>query len=459
MARASPAEAAEAPGKSVEPSILQNVLTGIDVTDHPCSIVSSDFHNELTRMRVLLVIVSLLVPQGLTSLGCGVLCAMNALDYDCLYPPGLSIGLGVFGLFTATVCWLWYDEIIVLHRPVRIVSDLAFFLASTLLILNTLSTYFKDQPPRIEDVATTTGLLYLLPVLGATMEVYRLNVVLCSVINVIPVIVSSHTGAVYSLKLAVTYVGISGLVVVILQGNRRRHDDSISLRQEQQQGSSERDAAEEACAKARSLAKVLSSTGDDLRIPVAAVLSGCRVLKAWCDRASIADNGNNGSTADAVLVQMDAACQMSLRFLDGMSLSATFLDDTRTLAVNLGYVNVIHMIERAVASAQPFCSASDKAHINVSYMVDPGLRDGIFSDGVCLSRSMVALVINAYQRISQGHIRIDVVLSAALPNDRDHAVISVKFSVTDTGAHVSQRDCEHIWEPFATRDGSSGVLE
>lgn len=90
-------------------------------------------------------------------------------------------------------------------------------------------------------------------------------------------------------------------------------------------------------------------------------------------------------------------------------------------------------------------------------MVDPGMRDGLFSDKVCLSRSMVTLVINAYQRMNQGHIRIDVVLSSATPNDGDHAVLSVKFSVTDSGPHVSQRDCEHMWEPFATRDGSSGL--
>ena len=300
-----------------------------------------------------------------------------------------------------------------------------------------------------------TAVVILLPVVGAFMENYPLGTALCCLINIIPVLASPHTSVSYCSRLAWSYSVVVGIVCMFHSSRRRQYDDRILLRRERQQGSSERGAAEEARAKARSLANVLSATGHDLRIPVAALLSGCNVLKAWCDRASIADNGNNGSTADAVLVQMDAACQMSLRFLDGMSLSATFLDDTRTLAVNLGHVNVVDMIERGVASAQLSC-ISDQ--ISLSYMVDPGMRDGLFSDKVCLSRSMVTLVINAYQRMNQGHIRIDVVLSSATPNDGDHAVLSVKFSVTDSGPHVSQRDCEHMWEPFATRDGSSGAL-
>jgi len=98
-------------------------------------------------------------------------------------------------------------------------------------------------------------------------------------------------------------------------------------------------------------------------------------------------------------------------------------------------------------------SLAVRAHekgLDLVYRVSPELPDNLVGDPGRLKQVLINLVGNAIKFTKHGEILVDVE-----PHSMEPGKEALRFSVTDTGIGVEQRDLRAIFEPFKQADGST----
>lgn len=184
--------------------------------------------------------------------------------------------------------------------------------------------------------------------------------------------------------------------------------------------------------------QVVYSTAHDLRTPIAALKSGCSVLRSSVSKHQL--------PSLSLLEQMESAVKVSLGFLDTMMLAARYLDkgDVKVLCEDI--VSLAELTSEAVACTSHAATPSTV----MSSKVDDSLlqTDRIIINRSVVLRSLVNLLSNACRHTPAGNIDLTVNLN------RHRFVVC---SVTDTGEGVPPGQQGKIWEPFVSNAQSSGL--
>jgi len=195
--------------------------------------------------------------------------------------------------------------------------------------------------------------------------------------------------------------------------------------------------------------KMVAATAHDLRTASSALQSGCRVLTALHAAAVGKDPGLREDRAKEmnVVQMMSAMAKTSNIFLEGMALSAGLLDGL-SVPIFMERVNLQQVAEEVIACGKLACSSTGKMEYAVS--IDPEIGETVYCDLNCVSRNLMNLVSNAAKHTAQGSITVHMSL---VKQQRTY----IELAVRDTGVGVADEFKEPVFEPFVSRDDSTGL--
>lgn len=195
---------------------------------------------------------------------------------------------------------------------------------------------------------------------------------------------------------------------------------------------------EKAQARATAFGQIVTATAHDMRTPVTAIQSGCRILQMDYSRGAVHE-------IPGTLTRMHAALETSLCFLDCMLLSSQLLEGLDIMA-KPEVVVVRDEVDNAILCTKLCCSP---VFIGVSGFVAEGVAECVISDRQCILRSMMNLLNNACQHTQTGSIEVRV--SVCGTENR-----FLKFAVIDTGKGHDPNDLD-LWKPFVSTGTRSSV--
>lgn len=192
---------------------------------------------------------------------------------------------------------------------------------------------------------------------------------------------------------------------------------------------------------ARWYGQMVSATAHDLRTPVAALKSGCSILRNQLPP----EHSSSTETLDL----MDSSLSVALSFLDSMVMAEKCLDQqdatSKELPVQADSVILEQLLREAESCILVGPGLVLRSHI-AHNLSDIG---PVICDRSQVLRSLINLMSNATRHTKSGSIDVRV--------EREAHSAFLRFSVTDTGSGVPDGAKQTIWEPFVSHGGSSGL--
>jgi len=243
-----------------------------------------------------------------------------------------------------------------------------------------------------------------------------------------------------------SWVGATAERILVRQNAREREMRTRQeiLYQEAQQKSElllHEAEAEKATARATAYGQIVSGTAEDMRTPVSAIQSGCRVLSAQHAQSAF-------NEMPKTLKWMLASSDTGISFLDCMMMSARLLGG-QEIAYTLENMRVQAVVDNALACCRLVCLSS--SNVEVKSVVSASCAKWIVSDEQCILRGLMNLLNNACQHTTQGSIQLLVELLHTPTGS------FLQFVVLDTGA--GHKPGPKIWDAFVSgqKSGTQGT--
>lgn len=250
--------------------------------------------------------------------------------------------------------------------------------------------------------------------------------------------------------LVAVMVFIFGMARHIMVDQRSTFADQVKLRRSQNElMQSALDQADQVSqAKDAASAKIMAASAHDMRTPVTALSSGCKILRKL-DRPT-------QEQMNEIVDLMDAAVNLSFRCLDSFTITAKLLNGVEMEPINTQVFNLKHLMDMCIQT----CMLSGGTSPSVQYNSDiaPGLSHSIRTSREHVMRNLMNLLSNAGQFTETGSINVCVTLCTSAHNEDNqcqNTLLSagksqLKITVVDTGRGVPLEDQERIWMPFVS---------
>jgi len=419
------------------------------------------FQQSLKASRRTIVLVSCLV-LGLTDLRSGLMSCLQhgvlAWETDWPLPTLFWVVNGALHLGLLVLCKkdLW-DRFHLIVPTVLAVCVVARFTAYSLAASPMVGRIEEEPSHQIDTAVAVVSAMLCTPMMLA-LAVMKSEFIMCSLLLLLCSSaiyldwewyrVSYLIGATIcvSMMCYVTVLHLRQAFVkeeIITQASQREIQ-SVELR------NNARAAAKLAQTRAEAYGDLVAATVHDLRSPLAALASGCRVLRrvfADTEETNTRSNSFDRQPHNEVLGHMDSAISMNQQLLDSMSISAALLRG-ESISQEAKSVNVTELLVGATAVVTLSKPSSEPVEFEV--VVDDEIGN-IMTDDLAVTRNLLNLLGNAARHTQRGQIHC----SAALDKS-DPLQTMIKFAVADTGSGGCTK-LDQIWEPFVSHAGSTGL--
>jgi len=265
--------------------------------------------------------------------------------------------------------------------------------------------------------------------------------------------------------------------------------------------------------RAKTFSTVVDGMAHDLRTPMSALHSGCKVLENLLRKPEAAGmeppfdgpldaSNTNLTTMLKVLTGMSAASQVRPRmlcvslsdaccgkvgvlFVESMSISSNLLHGNQP-PISITKVNLKTFIDRHPPPANPAPPCPPQASlpltpwwwvgystiacarlaypsskkVNITTDIGANVMEEVYSDALCLTRNLLTFMCNACNHTADGSISVhcDVVKERSEEGSQEEPFL--EFTVRDTGSGVRQvsNGSGDLWDPFMSSPvASSGA--